>query len=100
MEAFSAPPNKIKTLILLAVNVLLAIVSAVTGINDNPPGVILVFLAAVAFVLAFTHPWHTAKKFLFLFLAAVGGFILFIIDSIISDSLLQTPAPRSKSETY
>jgi hypothetical protein len=49
-------------------------------------------LAAVTFVLAFSHPWRTARKFMFLLLAAVLGFVLFIIVSIVSDSIVQNPA--------
>jgi len=71
---------------------LLAIASVVVGIDDNPPGVLLAYLAATAFVLAFSHPWRTARKFMFLLLASVLGFILFIILSMISDSIVQNPA--------
>ena len=74
---------------------LLAIASIVVGIDDNPLGVLLALFAAIAFVLAFTHPWQTARKFLFLFLASILGFVLFIILNIISDSIVQNPATSS-----
>jgi len=91
IDAFSTPRNRIKTLILLVVCGLSAIVSAVIGIDDNPPGVLLAFLAATAFVLAFAHPWGTARKFTLLLLASVFGFVLFIFVNIISDSIAQNP---------
>jgi len=94
-ETFPTPRNRIKTLILLALCGLLVIAAAVAGINDNPPGVLLAFLAAAAFVLAFVHPWRTARKFLFLLLASVVGFVLFAILSIFFDSLTQNPATSS-----
>ena len=77
------------TLISLAVCALLAIAAAVAGIDDNLPGILLAFFAAAAFVLAFVHPWRTAKKFLFLLLASVLGFILYIILNIILDVAAQ-----------
>jgi energy-coupling factor transporter transmembrane protein EcfT len=91
MDAFSTPRNRIKTLVLLAVCGLSAMASAVVGIDDNPPGALLALLAAIAFVLAFAHPWRTARKFVFLLLASVLGFVLFIILNIISDSIAQNP---------
>lgn len=90
--AFSTPSNRNKTFFLLAISGLLAIAAAVVGIDDNPPGILLAFLAASAFVLAFVHPWRTAKKFLFLLLAAVLGFVLYIILNIILDTAAQDPA--------
>ena len=92
IDAFSTPRNRIKTFIFLVTCGLLAIASVVVGIDDNPPGVLLAYLAATAFVLAFSHPWRTARKFMFLLLASVLGFILFMILSMISDSIVQNPA--------
>ncbi len=85
-------PYRIITLILLAVCGLLAIAASVIGIDDNPPGILLAFLAATAFILAFVHPWRTPRKFLFLLLASVLGFGLFIILNILLDSITQNPA--------
>ena len=90
--ALSTRSNRIKTLILLVICCLSAIASTVVGIDENPPGILLALLAAVTFVLAFSHLWRTARKFMFLLLAAVLGFVLFIIVSIVSDSIVQNPA--------
>jgi len=92
IDAFSTPRNRITTFILLAICGLLAIAAVAVGIDDNPPGILLAFLAATAFVLAFAHSWRTARKFMFLLLASVLGFVLFIILNIILDSVAQNPA--------
>jgi len=91
-DAFSTPSNRIKALILLAICGLLAIAAVVVGIDDNPPGILLAFLAATAFVLAFAHTWRTARKFMFLLLASVLGLVLFVILNIILDTVAQNPA--------
>ncbi len=90
--AFSTPHNRKMTLILLAICGLLAIAACVAGINDNPPGILLAFLAGTAFVLAFVHPWRTARKFIFLLLASILGFALFVTLNIIIDTAAQNPA--------
>jgi hypothetical protein len=90
--AFSTPHNRKMTLILLAICGLLAVAAATVGIDDNLPGVLLAFLAATAFVIAFVHPWRTARKFMFLLLASVLGFVLYIILNIVLDTAAQNPA--------
>ena len=92
IAAFSTPYNRTRTFILLAVCGLLAIAAAAVGIDDNLPGVLLAFLAAIAFVLAFAHPWRTAKKFLLLLLASVLGFVLYIALNIVLDTAVQDSA--------
>jgi hypothetical protein len=88
----STPRNRNKTFILLAICVFLAIAAAAVGIDDNPPGILLAFLSATALVLAFVHPWRAARKFIFLILASLLGFILFIILNIFLDTAAQNPA--------
>jgi hypothetical protein len=90
-DAFSSTSNRIKTLVFLGVCILAGIAAVRIGIDDNPAGVLLAFLAAAAFVLAFVHPWRTARKFIFLLLGSVLGFVLFIILNIITDSVVQSP---------
>ena len=92
IAAFSTPSNRNISFFLLASCGLLTIAAVTVGIDDNPPGILLAFLSATAFVLAFVHPWRTAKKFMFLLLASVLGFGLFIILSIMLDSVTQDPS--------
>ena len=91
-SAFSTPHNRRTTFILLGSCGLLAIAAVVVGIDDNPPGILLAFLAATAFVLAFVHPWRTARNFIFLLFASILGFVLYIIMNIILDTAAQDPA--------
>ncbi len=75
LDALSTPRNRILTFVFLAICCASATAAVVVGISDNPPGILLAFGAATALVLAFVHPWRTAKQFrLFLF-----GFVMFVI---------------------
>jgi hypothetical protein len=53
--------------------------ATVVGIDDNPPGILLAFLAAIALMLAFVHPWRSVRQFRFLIYASVLGFALLAI---------------------
>ena len=77
IKALSTTRNRNRTFILFAVCGVLAITAAAIGIDDNPPGLLLVFLSATAFILAFVHPWRTSKQFRSLIYASVLGFIVF-----------------------
>jgi hypothetical protein len=79
MEAFSTPQNRNKSFILFAVCGVTAVAAAIVGIDDNPPGILLAYLSATAFVLAFVHPWRTVRQFLFLLAASALGLVLFAI---------------------
>ena len=92
IDALSTLHNRTRTIILLVICGLSAIASTFIGIDDNPPGGLLALLATVALILAFAHPWRTARKFMFLLLASVLGIVLFIIQDIISNSIAQNPA--------
>lgn len=91
-SAFSTPGNRKKTLVLLALCGSFAIGAAALGIDDNPPGLLLAYLAAIAFVLAFAHPWRTARPFLLLLLASVIGVVLFIILNNLFAAVAHDPA--------
>lgn len=92
IEALSTPRNQQRSLVFFAISGLSAIASAAVGIVDNPPGVMLGFLAAAALILAFAHPWRTARQFGWLLLAAVLGLGLFVIFDILTASSLENPA--------
>lgn len=54
-----APQDRTRTLVFLAICGVAAIAAVLVGISDNPPGILLAFTAAAAFVLAIVHPWRT-----------------------------------------
>jgi hypothetical protein len=78
-EAFSTPHNRKLTFLFLAAFCVFAIGAALIRVSDNPPGIVLALLAAAAFILAFVHPWRTARQYGIFFLASVLGFVLFAI---------------------
>jgi hypothetical protein len=45
--------------------------AAIMGIGDNPVGIGLVFLATIALVLAFVHPWQSPRQYVLLLCASV-----------------------------
>lgn len=65
LEAFSQQQWK-RTLVLFVVCAAAGIAGAAIGISDNMPGFSLVLVSALAFVLAFVHPWRTTGRFLYL----------------------------------
>jgi hypothetical protein len=71
--------NRKRTFMLFAACVLLGIAAAAVGIDDNPPGILLAFLSASAFVIAFVHPWRTSKQFLTLILGSILGLVVFAV---------------------
>lgn len=77
LEAFSKPQNRKWTFIFLGFSAVFAIAAAVMGIDDNPPGILLAFLAITAFILAFAHPWKTARQFIRLLIASSLGIFVF-----------------------
>jgi len=91
-DALTIPNNRTRTLILLAICALLAIAAVVIGIDDNPPGILLAFLADITFVLAFAHPWRTARQFRLLLFASLIGFVLFAILNNIFAVVAHSPA--------
>ena len=60
LEAFSTPQSRRQMLLLFAVCGVLAGAAGAVGIDDNPLGVALAFLSAIALVLAFAHPWRSS----------------------------------------
>jgi uncharacterized membrane protein len=77
IKALSNQHNRKLSVIFLAACCASAIAAAVIGIEDNAPGILCAFIAAVALVLAFVHPWRTPKQFSLLLLGAVLCFVIF-----------------------
>lgn len=78
-EAFSSPHNRNRTWMALGTAAVLAVAAAVAGISDNIPGIALAYLAALAFVVAFAHPWQESKQFLRLMYASVVGLVVLML---------------------
>lgn len=79
INALSTSRNRIWTFILLVFCGLLTIAAAAVGIDDNPPGILLAYLAATALVLALVHPWRTTRQFKLLLYVSLLGLALFVI---------------------
>jgi hypothetical protein len=86
IEALSTPRNRRRTFILFAICAFLAFAAAV-GIDDNPPGVLLAYLSASAFVLAFAHPWRTSKQFRYLIYTSILSFVVFAVLSNVFEAI-------------
>jgi len=51
----------------------------IVGISGNTPGLVLCYIAAISFVLAFVHTWKRVKLFLLLSGGALAGFAVFAV---------------------
>jgi hypothetical protein len=91
-EAFSTPHNRKRTFLFLAACCIFAVGAALVTVSDNPPGIVLALLASAAFILAFVHPWRTARQYGILFLASVLGFVLFAILHNVFDAVASKAA--------
>jgi hypothetical protein len=67
------------TLALLAVGSVFLAAGLVLGIGDNPPGLVLVYLAVTVWMVAGVHRWRSVKRFLLLLAASLVGFPLFVV---------------------
>ena len=76
INALSTYHNRKLSIIYLTACCISAMAAAVSGIEDNAPGILCAFIAAVALVLAFVHPWRTAKQYSLLLLGAVLCFVI------------------------
>ena len=76
IKALSTHHNRMLSIIFLAACCISAIAAGVIGIDDNAPGILCAFIAAAALILAFVHPWRSAKQFGLLLLGAVLCFVI------------------------
>jgi hypothetical protein len=51
----------------------------IIGIDDNPPGVAVLFGGLVCWTLALVHRWQRPRSFLWLTLSALGCFVVFAV---------------------
>jgi predicted branched-subunit amino acid permease len=81
-----------RTLVLIGVSALLAAAAIVVGIDDNPPGIALGFLSALAFVVAFVHSWNDWHRFRRLVYASVAALIALVVISDLLEAILSEAA--------
>ena len=74
-------PGKVprSTLVLLALGCVLLAAGLVVGVNDNPPGLVLVYLAVTCWIAAFAHRWRRVKRFLILLVVCLVGFPVSVV---------------------
>ena len=77
IKALSTQHNRKISVVFLVICCVSGIASGVIGIEDNVPGILCAFIATAALILAFAHPWRTAKQFSLLLLGAVLCFVIF-----------------------
>ncbi len=78
LEPFT-PANRRLTIALLVLGVGFAGAAADVGVSDNPPGLLLVYLASVCFVSALVHPWQEPRRYRYLAYASVLLLLLFAV---------------------
>jgi hypothetical protein len=66
--------SKKPLVLFIAVGCIALTAGLVVGISDNPPGIILLYLASASFVLALAHRWRTVKSYVILLIASLVGF--------------------------
>ena len=90
LEAFSTPRHRNRTFILLGIAGVLAVAAAAVGIDDNPPGLLMAYLSATSFVVAFVHPWKASQHFRRLLFASGLGFVVFVPLHLVLENLATT----------
>ena len=66
--------SKRPLMLFLAVGCIALAAGLVVGVSDNPPGLILVYLASGSFILAFAHRWRGVKGYVILLIVSLVGF--------------------------
>jgi len=79
--------NRKTTVILFSVSIVFIFFALIIGIDDNPPGILLIYLGSFALILTFIHHWRESKKFLILFVLSIFGAIIFGILHNLFDGL-------------
>jgi hypothetical protein len=69
--------NRKRTRFFLFLGLILLSAGLITGINDNPPGIALLYLGVLSLLMMFIHPLRGHKPYVKLFAYSIAGFILF-----------------------
>jgi len=67
------------TVILLVAGAAFIGLASIVGVSDNPPGIVLLYLAGITIVLAGTHRWRNPRSFGLLLIASAVGFVLNVL---------------------
>ena len=67
------------TLAFLVIGALSLAGGLLVGIDDNPPGLLLVYGAVTSFILAFAHRWREPRRFILLLGLSFLGFVVFAV---------------------
>ena len=68
--------SKRPTILFFALGCIALTAGLLVGISDNPPGLILVYLASASFILAITQRWRTVRSYVILLIASIVGFLV------------------------
>jgi hypothetical protein len=71
--------NRKTTIVLLIYGIVSIASGLIKGIDDNPPGIILLYLGIISLMVMFVRHWRSAKKFLIFSVSSIIGFIVFAI---------------------
>jgi hypothetical protein len=77
--SLATPQNRRITLLLTMTAGILVLAALLVGVSDNPPGIVLVLLAAMALVAAAVHPWRAPKPFVVLLVTSILGFVVLVV---------------------
>jgi hypothetical protein len=67
------------TVLFLAVAAVATTGALVIGINDNPVGIMALYVASASLILAWAHRFRRAKQFVILLVASVVGFPVAVV---------------------
>jgi len=71
--------SKRATLLLFATGGCALVAALVVGVADNPPGLVLCYIAVAAVIVALVHTWRSVKRYLILLVASLLGFLLAVV---------------------
>jgi len=63
-------------LTFLAIGVAALVAAFIIGIDDNPPGLLLLYAGCTSIILAAVHRWRSPKSFLWLLVGSTASFIV------------------------
>lgn len=71
--------NRKLTFIFFIIGCLLLIMAFIIGIEDNLPGILLLYFGTISLILTFVHKWREFKKFKILTLISIIGIPVFVV---------------------